>query len=1103
MTMRPLDICKMPLDKKVLIEASAGTGKTYTIGLIVLRLLLESNISIEKIVLITFTRGAAAELRKKTTEKLLKAYEIWKNGSEENNDLTAIIKIAKKDNPQLKEAILLDSITHIDEMPVYTIHGFCEKLLNQFSFETGNFEEKEIITDQSDIIDGVIADFWRKEIKKLSIDKIPFLPDNFSPEVLKIGIEKIINFPNAEIKFSNKIPNIDYKKLITEKNEMEEKFEGMKLRLEEYAKSSGIEIPYNKDCKKINEREAKKNSIFMEYNEVLKEFCLILKEYEQAGNELVTELQYKLAKILYKSMKKEKNKIRVMGFDDLIENTFNSVKNDREKILFKAVQKRYDAILVDEFQDTDGNQYEIFNALFYGKPFFMIGDPKQAIYRFRGGDIYTYLYARKNTDGQYRYTLEKNYRSQSRLLQGLNKIFTKTDNPFVNEDIGYIPVKPGGDIYELTINNEAQKPVIIRNRSYKNKNDEQDEIREEIIYEIINLLYKTDTQIYDKRTDDKRKLKAQDIAILTRTNALAKEYRNALRENKTRIPAVILRSDNVLLSEDADYMIRLLTAFINSQKESYIRAALMEARDLMITDIKPFADSYETWKKYGVMKAINEFLDSNRLWSKILISENGERHVTNLRQLIGILNKEEEVTGRIPEKILRKFSELIRTSNDEENEEKLETDDDAVQIMTIHASKGMEFPVVFIPDIVMPGEISRQIYEKEPPIYHKGNNIIIEYDLLSRSSNGVNAKEIEKTEILEETARNFYVAVTRPIYRLYIANSYKENQKDKSAGQNICSSIEEDENILITDSFSAIEYPQNNAKINDNRIITTEEIQGSKFNNPRTFDIKISPAWQKTSFTGIARHLVPGETAFPTQTNELIIPGGRRTGTLLHSIFENLDFDADVDEIHEIVEHKLGGFSEFSDASEKGKMRKLWIENQIKIILHKELPGGAGKLCYIGSASKAPELNFFFKSDGINLNKINEAIKDKITGFEKADLNAQYVKGIIDLIFLGKDRKYYILDWKSNILGDYSKKEVENTMLLHGYHLQYCIYTAALKRWLEITQTDFDFKRQFGGIFYIFIRGISEEKDNYDGIYFIEGCNIYDSVDKIEKSFGR
>jgi len=1001
----PFEVMKMPLDKKVLIEASAGTGKTYTIGLIVLRLLLKELLPIEQIVLITFTEAATAELKKKTAEKIRDAHDIWTG--KKNTDDDSLMAIINEANGDLtKERNLLNAIARIDEMPVFTIHGFCARLLNEFAYETGNFEEKEIIANQSDIENRVVADFWREEIKNLPTEDIDILPKKFSPEILKVGIGKVLNFPQAKIN--------------------------------EYTEPS---IEKNKKLMKICTEE----------------------------NHLVAKLQHKLANRLHTALQKEKEKMKVRSFGDLIKEAYDAVNNN--KTLFNAVREKYKAILVDEFQDTDEMQFEIFKKLFKDKPFFMIGDPKQAIYRFRGGDIHAYLRAKE--EAEFKYTLKKNFRSQERLLKALNKVFSILDDPFdIEKKIEYEKVAHGKNLPEFTVNGKTEKPLVIRSIEYKRKSDLKP-IKSEIVREIARLL--------------EAGIEAKDIAILTRTNRDAKEYRNALRNYKQKsIPAIIRRSDSVFKSDAADYIMRLLTAFAHSQKESRVKAALMETKKLTSEDIKPFAEAFEKWKKSGAMRAVNWYFDEMKLWGKMLQAKNGERDVTNLRQLIGILNEEEIISGRVPERTLKCFAELIQNSKNsiaEEHEEKLETDDNAVQIMSIHVSKGLQFPVVFVPDIMVPEEVpGKSIYEKDPPIYHENGQIFIEYEISNRKREEDNAKDKEYKESIQESARSFYVAVTRPMYKLYIINAYK---KQESAGQKICAKVEEDENIQIANSLSC-----------ENTYAKPEKSEEIKLKQPDAPPEKREADWQKTSFSGIANRLQKHTNYEPALHKEKpIVPKGTNTGNRLHSIFENLDFDANAAQISAEVESVLGASKEF------GKEGRALIKKWVEWTFNKNL-GSAGKLKEIDTGKRMSELEFLMssKAEKIYLEKIREIIDIPDIIENEKELPSEYLDGKIDLIFLGKDDKYYILDWKSNYLSDYSKEKMnEEAMLPHGYHLQYYIYAVALKRWLNRIHGKGYFEKNFGGVYYIFIRGIQENENNSEGIYFVPKEEITDSIEKLDK----
>jgi exodeoxyribonuclease V beta subunit len=216
----------------------------------------------------------------------------------------------------------------------------------------------------------------------------------------------------------------------------------------------------------------------------------------------------------------------------------------------------------------------------------------------------------------------------------------------------------------------------------------------------------------------------------------------------------------------------------------------------------------------------------------------------------------------------------------------------------------------------------------------------------------------------------------------------------------------------------------------------------------------------------------------------------------LHGIFENLDFRANSEKIKDIVENKLGGFKEFSKDDPKGESRKFWVENKIDLILKKPLKD-AGKLCEIDTDKKAAELGYLMNCEKVDLQKIKKIMGEKIPDVFEKKMFDSYIKGFIDLIFKNKDEKYYILDWKSNNCnGDFSEKRINEEMVNHGYHLQYYIYAVALKRWLEKTQEFLDFKKHFGGVFYIFIRGVNNEND--DGIFYADGKNLVCDIEKLD-----
>nr|AGS54125.1 exodeoxyribonuclease V beta chain [uncultured bacterium contig00021] len=1019
--MKNLDVLELPLNEKVLIEASAGTGKTYTIGLIVLRLLLERGLSIEKIVLITFTKPATAELKKNTAEKIREAYDLWKSGDHKKSDtLSEIVEKAKNDitSRQQSEANLLDAIARMDEMPVFTIHGFCERLLNEFAFETGNFEKREVVTDIGDILDRVIADFWRDNIKDSNLDI------KLSPAELSKAIDVVLKHPKATVTGED-------------------------------------------------------------YNNV-----------EQDEKNLKYAMAHKLAKEIRDKFQKEKTYLKIMDFNDMIEDCHRAVEMDRKSgVLQNSIRKRYDAILVDEFQDTDKMQFDIFDYLFKDKPFFMIGDPKQAIYRFRGGDIFAYRQARE-TAGENQFKMNKNYRSEKTLLDALNTFFSNASfMGKMGEKINYVRVECGKpELIPIKDEKDSQyKPFVIwKGQNNENKPDFEGKVQKAVISEIKRLL-------------NTQKIEPKNIAILLDSNNDCIAYKNALAEEHI---FAIVRGGSVFSSGAAMFLRILLNAICNNNNIRYIRTLLMnnfcgfepkEITDNVFMEWTNIIHVAKTeWEKHGVMHAIEFFMSKRNLWSRIAASMDGERNITNIRQIMGLLNEEEITFGKIPEKTNNRFAILcMEAAQGEETEERLETDEDALKIMTIHKSKGLQFDIVFVPDI------SRSPWPHKFPnayMYHDNDKQTIAY--VAESNN--REKECSEKEENEESARLLYVAMTRAKYRLYAAYSPCRRKKDgnidrRQGYSSVCREIFDNFNarngnidVVDLNELSEKEY----AYINN-----TENKDINRIPKQLPENFTMVPAWHRTSFTGISQNLETGGFTYIQPAPGINIPAGKRMGVLLHSIFENLDFDSDEKGIKEMVEGETGGFREFSKEEEYGNERKQWIINQINAILNKDLPGNAGKLSGIEAGNKVTELDFFMKTERINLYKIKEILARDIPDFKKEDLNVQYIKGVIDLIFLGKNGKYYILDWKSNSLNDYSHDGMEEAMLHHGYHLQYYIYAAALKRWLERTRSHFNFREQFGGVFYVFIRGVNKEPNDSNGIYYVDSKKILNNIEELDKLF--
>jgi len=1048
--MTPFNVHNLPLNKKVLIEASAGTGKTYNIGLIVLRLILERKLEIEKIVLITFTEAATEELRRNTAERIQKAYLVWKEGEIDENadkekDLIRIVKNAKykkngeiREDAQENEVNLSAALSRIDEMPVFTIHGFCNKILSEFPFETRNFEKRELVIDSRNIKRKVVADFWRKHIKNLDADI------ELKPKDLLSVVNLALKHPHA------KISGEDYE-----------------ASLEAY-KSAGCE-----------------------------------KDKKAAAKKLKFAIGRILAEDACRQAAAEKKKLKITDFDDMIKDCEKAVMNDvnNGRKLQNAIKNRYDAIFADEFQDTDKMQFRIFDYLFENKPFFMIGDPKQAIYRFRGGDIVAYKKSKEGVEKENRFSMSVNYRAQKNLLDALWRFFTfdtygiEIFRSKMGKGIDYTSVECGKtELENIKLKDPLYPPFVIwRGEDNENKPVFEKKAQKAVVNEICRLL-------------STKNFAPQNIAVLLDTNEDCLAYKNALVKKGVY---AIVKGGCVFESAAARFVAILLNAVCRGNNTACVRALLLHkfcgfepcdiqgaAGEELFNEWMGAVSAAKTrWEKFGLMSAIDFFMEDRKLWGLIAELITGEREITNIRQILAILSEEEIKTGKIPEKINKRFAALLQeAARGDASEEKLESDDAALKIMTVHKSKGLEFDVVFVPDL------SRSPREHNFPSAYEYNELD-EKNIAFFAEGDKNMEILNNNEENEENARLLYVALTRAKYRLYAIFSPPKRKKDGnvSAAKGASSVCRE-----IFDEFSELNDPNIAIQNLDELLEETDaaekkELETESFERiARRFDFSVNPSWTRTSFSQIARNFPPFDFSAPAKKERPKIPAGARMGTLLHSIFESVDFKANDDEIKNAVKEKLSDFPEFREENGEENENIAEVKSWVSSVLNKKLPNsGAGKLK--DAEQKISELAFLMNCKKFDLKKVQEKVAPQKINFDEPKvLNDEYISGAIDLVFLGADGKYYILDWKSNVMnGDFSAQNISAEMLGHGYHLQYYIYAVALKRQLEKTKENFDFTKEFGGVYYIFIRGVNEKND--DGIYFASGKETANSVILLDK----
>jgi len=819
-----------------------------------------------------------------------------------------------------------------------------------------------------------------------------------------------------------------------------------------------------------------------------------------------------------------KQKLNIRYFDDLLTGLHAALQGENGIPLTSVLRQTYPVALIDEFQDTDPVQYDIFRHIYTGcgLPLFLIGDPKQAIYSFRGADIFAYLKAVSETALEKRFTLTVNWRSTPALLQGINSIFSAHPQPFVHEEIAFYPLTPGRPAGEERIALKAEKAplqlwYLPPGEDGKPLTVEQanDAAARATAGEISRLLHEA--------LADHPPLLPSDIAVIVRTNRQAKLMQEALRS--LFIPSVMRSDLSVFATHEAEEICTLLKALSNPSNEAEVRGALAtdllgltgneiaqllkdeQAWELWLTRFRTY---HQTWIDKGFMVMTRTFMAEEQVRGRLLAHLDGERRLTNLLHCFELLHDMACRQQLGPEAMVTWFSE--RTTAREPGEEyqiRLETDDRAVRIVTIHLSKGLEYPVVFCPFAWSGSQPGNNVIT-----FHEHFEMIKDFG----SDHYEEHKQRAEVENLAENLRLFYVALTRARQRCYLiaAQTGSAGRKNGQPALGYLLDTTDDESPLeqrllaLADAsqgaIAAGPVPETTAKA-----LPLPFAERCRKAVPRVMQTTIRNDWRVTSYTAftareshqqelpdrdepqsdaIATINPPDE---PAATKSIFyFPRGAQAGIFIHELFEKLDFAGCRPEaISTLVLQSL----------EKHGYDQDWQQPLIKMLLNVintplSSPDGPFTLAALEQGSWRSELEFFFPLKFISCGLLADCLK-RHGQKAMADLAAVadalrfmpvrgMLRGFVDMVFRHKGR-YYIIDWKSNHLGfrpeDYNQQALKREMERNLYPLQYLLYTVALHRYLSLRIRQYDYEQHFGGVLYLFVRGITPQSAETCGIF--------------------
>jgi len=1102
-------------DSKV-IEASAGTGKTFSIAVLVLRLILEREIPIEKILMVTFTKTAVAELESRIRKFIRQAYKysLGKIVLPGDNKVRMAVDAAEKSIEEKKD-LLRNALQGLDNLSVMTIHSFCQKTIDEFTFETGQAFNYEVVTDDSELLISASDKYLRETINAIEdLEKFRELEDDI----------KFENMHELLRKHLQGMTFIDSNTLI-ELNDIEEnkrgKLEALKNRIaQELNRIQRVDISNRTELGRNRNSADAFLPVFIKHCCVQKNYDYIKlfdfiyynhgKEYGEA-----LELQNITYLDFFRKSEEFINRIKqgkgYIFYDDQIKTVFKALTN---KSLVQKVASKYSAVFIDEFQDTDSYQYEIFRTVFTGnqddpedKPVvFYIGDPKQSIYGWRGADLDTYKKAKADLGDPRVRKMNTNYRSTKEMVDALNAFINPGGdfNLFMDDQIGYYNVDHGAaGLGTLSDNGTKPKPVTIWKFGV---NDEKRNLKA-VAREIFRLL---DTDVKIKGLQEgHRKIRPGDIGVLVRDNREGDIVKRELAQYN--IPAVKRDDKKVLDSDEAKLVSYLLKAVISPNQGDINRALLTKYTGFDFESVRNIDDEKhtdifislrKTLREEGIYNMISEFLTVYDVRSKCMSDVLGQRVLTNINQIAELLHKAEKQLKYTPDELLV-WMKREPGEGSEEFEQRIESDDDAVQISTIHKAKGLEYNIVFAPCLCMLPKFKR-MERNNVNDFKKESKYFFTFNL---SALPPEDQAIFNTQKEQENRRLIYVALTRPVYKCYI--SYMPKTYKRVLVQSSMDDLFRKYNNSRPDLISIIDLSRERIGSPDRKYEVPETDKKVFFSKP-TPKIEIKNTFGIHSYSGLSRahHSAPFEKAELGKAEDYDqfifqdLGRGANVGTALHSIFERLVFSKPetwIDTIREASKYYPNIIKKKDDEKSVAGNIEL-IDQMVKNVMRAEIKSQNGRfrLCEINDDRKLPELEFCFSVEKVNQQVINNYLGDNAKLGGETDIEG-LMTGFMDLVF-EHNNKYYILDWKSNHLGNdvnnYNTDGMEAAMIGSNYHLQYLIYTVALKRWLEKKITNFDFDTHFGGVIYVFLRGVREESER--GIYYKSPCRA--DIERIDKA---
>ena len=1140
------DCSKEPLVPGVsLLEASAGTGKTFALARIVLRLIAEQGLEISKILVVTFTTAATEELRGRIRELLVDACNLLQDDTAVITDETILELKKTEEKRQVSIRRIRLAITCFDEAIIETIHGFCSRVLTENSLETLALFEAELDQASDDLVVEAMQEYWRCNLA----DTHPVITAATSIAQFK---------PDDMVKFYRALPTTrEYRFGFDQaengslaKDQLIHAYDQLRIA---WLSDRGEYLKFVEQCVAKNMR-AFKNSTFyagifdhMFREEAVSPIGLQTLEYVQASRLKVRQkfaeepkprfaleaeqflqqlqqfgvfLRLDSAAFLKERIKQWKEARAILSFDDLLSLTGEAVGKPGSSgdLLRDTLRQSFDAALIDEFQDTDPVQFHIFRKLFAETNkhwLYLIGDPKQSIYRFRGADLEAYFSFARET-GATVFSLDKNFRTTSSLVSGINAFLSApNESPFHHSQLPFIAVSPNHNGQadqekNFSWNGEISPPFKIKELQgigdqKINQSDAKEGIRIDMANEIFRLL--------ENGRIGNREVGTGDIAILVHSNFEAKEVWEYFRSRG--LPAVVFTDLSLFETDEAKELACVLQGLANAHDDRAVRRALatgllgkktsdfqnwINAPELWDEWVGKFREFRTLWHEQGIYVVLRKLFRETGAIGQNLSRLDGERRVTNFMHLAEVLHQATSKNPMSPSSLVvwlrARMDEKDRSK--EEYQLRLESESEVIRILTVHKAKGLEYPITFIPFLGFSSERRKGTFT----YLTTGGELRV--DLREFASE--DSLAMGRLEERREDARLLYVALTRASSCCYLyqpALVSKEDEQTSTQGY-IFNCIKQllkevpirkwidQQKLENSISHNYLSFPVRETdglsnNLNGQERSESEILAAAEFPAGRSIPLcnrieSFSSLTKQVDFNGadldsIQSHSRPMKKKEKAKDPIFEFPAGAHAGNFIHDVFEHLEFDQP-DTWVALIEQKLSRH-QFDSNNWLSTIKKM-----VGQVMEVELFSGF-QLGSLSRSNRMEEMEFLFPSHSNPLSDLVDSLPNESTlhnylcgisksAWEKDGLNG-FLTGKIDLIFR-HNAKFYILDWKSNRLnGDvagFGPNEIRQEMLSHHYTLQYHLYVLALHLHLRDRLPRYSYDRDFGGVYYLFTRGI-------------------------------